>query len=392
MICEPLLIDGKEIVRLPADSEWFLKMVRKSSSELFNPERSRWGVFYWQDSNSNNSIDKSDAVLARLCNPSTGTPTLELENATVGALWNYSKAPVPENPAPRRMNIFCEGTGVCALLSDEIQLNKPEPLWAQLAFQGKLTNPSPDGTQLSFLKESSPGAWNIYVTNNALDAEGNPECPSANYEDCCITCDELPEGIRLSSSIPGMPGALPDWIPDPNNPSGPALGLLFMHNEHPSSWGWGGQGHNGQYIALRSDGSAFSRLLPDDIPFAMHYQYHISPDGSKLFWTSTWSPETGGAGPHSLLIGTIVYDSSANAFRLENIHSTLKLCSHYLYPSHASPAFLCSVSSLLYSVFSSFSPLLCHLLNSLFCLLTRILNPFNHILSELFCLPPCLLK
>lgn len=332
-ICEPLIIDGKEIARPPADSEWFLKFVRVSSLEFFNPDRSRWGVFYWNDNNKNNKIDKSDAVLARLCNPVTGDPTLELENATAGALWTYSKA-IIDNPAQRRMNIFCGGTGACELLSGENKLTESEPVWAQLAVQGKLTVPSPDGTKLAFLKESSPGIWNIYVTNNALDVQGEPECPSSNYADCCVTCNYLPGGIQLSSFLPGMPGAIPDWIPDPNNPAGPALGLFFMHNEHPSSWGWGGQGHNGQYFALRPDGSAFSRVLPENIPFAMHYQNHISPDGSKLFWTSTWNPETGGTGPHNLLIGTIVYDSAKNEFRLENIHSVLPGLDHGWYEAH----------------------------------------------------------
>lgn len=332
-ICQPLILGGVEIARLPKDSEWFLKFVRNSSQELFNPHRSRWGVFYWEDRNDNRRIDPADGVLARLCDPKTGNPTLNLEKASVAALWTYRKATV-DRPGQRRINIFCGGTGACELLPGENKLIESEPVWARLAVQGTLAMPSPDGEKLAFLKEASPGIWHIYVTNNALNLKGEPECPSLNDDDCCVTCRHLPQGIQLSSSLPGKPGVIPDWIPDPNNPRGPALGLMFMHNEHPSAWGWGGQGHNGQYFAVRPDGSAFSRLLPGDIPFAMHYQRHISPDGTKLLWTSTWDPETGGTGPHNLLIGTIIYDSAKNEFRLENIHSVLKGLDHGWYEAH----------------------------------------------------------
>lgn len=329
VVCQPLILGGIGIARLPADSEWLLKFVRKSSQELFHPERSKWGVFYWEDRNHNGKADLSDAVLARLCNPVTGLPTLELKDATVGATWTYKKATVT-NPAPRRIHIYCGGKGACVVFSGEVQRNEAEPLWLN-----RFVDPSPDETQVAFLMETRPGIWHLYIASHALDEKGNFACPSSNYNDCCITCKYLPEGIKLAGALAGAPGVEPRWIPDPSQPSGPALGIVFMHNEHPSSWGWGGQGMGGQFIAVRPDGSGFSRLLPENIPFALHYQYHVSPDGRKLLWTSTWNPETGGAGPHHLLMGSIVYDPTKNEFRLENIHSVLPGRDHGWYEAHA---------------------------------------------------------
>jgi hypothetical protein len=69
--------------------------------------------------------------------------------------------------------------------------------------------------------------------------------------------------------------------------------------------------------------------LPETIPpRALQYQFHISPDGRKIYWTSTWDPATNTVGGHRLLIGTILLDPRTKRFSLGNVHSALDRIGH----------------------------------------------------------------
>src|ERR671932_499600 len=99
----------------------------------------------------------------------------------------------------------------------------------------------------------------------------------------------------------GTLGSFGQWIPDPMNPTGPGRGIFYMHNGHPSAWGFGGEAMGDQFFAIRPDGTGNTNLLEGAPPFAMHYQPRIAPDGSQLLWASTWDPASGRAGTHTLL-------------------------------------------------------------------------------------------
>jgi hypothetical protein len=89
----------------------------------------------------------------------------------------------------------------------------------------------------------------------------------------------------------------------------------------------------GQFYAINTDGSGFSPLLNGPPPFALHYQPHVSPEGSQLLWSSTWDPVTGKAGAHTLLLADIVKQNGG--FRLANVHSVVPVPDHGWYEASA---------------------------------------------------------
>jgi hypothetical protein len=331
--CQPLFVDDQEVSRLPADSEWLLNYIHKASNELFNPQRDPQAVYYWRDADGNGHISPLDQVLVRWCDATTGQPTLELDNVTVAGQWTYDQAPPPGNPSSRRVSIYLNPDGSRPpILAGEVLLNERPPAWLVMVGAGNTSvEPSPDGQQMAFSTRTETGLMHLFVTEQRLDADGKPVCRD-RIGNCCLTCKALPGGIRVAVQ------ANPRWIPDPTNPGGPALGVFFMHNDYPSSWGWGGEGQGGQFYAIRPDGSALTSLLPVNPPYATNYQPHVARDSSRnLFWTSTWNPATGGMGPHNLLLGDLSYDPVAVRFTLHNIHSVLPKLDQGWYEAHLLP-------------------------------------------------------
>jgi hypothetical protein len=330
---QPLIIDGQEVVRLPADAEWFLNHIHRASNQLFNVQRGPQAVFFWSDDDQDGQVSRSDRVLARWCDAATGQPTLDLQDATLAAQWPYSQAPPPDRPASRRVSVYLNPDGSRPpLLPGEMLLNERPPGWLVMLGTGNTSvAPSPDGQQMAFSARTETGLLQLFITRQQLDSQGTPVCHDA-IANCCLTCEALPGGIRVAVQ------ANPRWIPDPANPAGPALGMFFLHNDQPSSWGWQGQGQGGQLYAIRPDGSAMTPLLPANPPYALHYQAHVARDGSgKLFWTSTWNPATGGVGPHNLLLGDLGYNPGGARFTLTNIHSVLPRLDHGWYEAHLLP-------------------------------------------------------
>lgn len=206
------------------------------------------------------------------------------------------------------------------------------PAWLVMLGAGASSvEPSPDGRKVAFATKTDAGEVHIFIVENRLDAQGKPICEDPIGQ-CCVTCDALPGGIRAAARTN------PGWIADPANPQGHPLGIFFLHNEHPSSWGGGGQGQGGQFYAIRADGTALTPLLPPYPPHAFHYQAHPSRDAShKLFWTSTWDPSTGRVGSHNLLMGDLTYNASEGRFELKQISSILPGLDHGWYEAHALP-------------------------------------------------------
>jgi hypothetical protein len=89
----------------------------------------------------------------------------------------------------------------------------------------------------------------------------------------------------------------------------------------------------GQFFAIRSDGTGFSRLLAGAPPNAMHYQPHVAPDGGQLLWSSTWNVEKGKAGSHTIMLADIVEQDVG--FRLANVHPVVRVRDHGWYEGSA---------------------------------------------------------
>ncbi len=320
------------VPRLSDDAEWFLDRLFRASQALFDPERVVPGeepVFYWRDTNGNGTVDASDGFTVQLYKTDTMEPLLALEDATLGAQWTPRQADPPGNPAPIQPFIFCpKGPRApdCFVFEGEEVLEAPVPVWLQLWNKpGLLATPSPDGAKLLFVQTvrvRDEDQLHLFVTDNALDEQGNPLCSDPDG-DCCLTCQVLPQGIRIF----GTPDF--EWIPDPANPQGPARGVFYMHNEHPSAWGWGGQAMGSQFFAIRPDGTGNSRLLVGAPPAALHYQTRVSPDGGQLLWASTWDPESNRAGTSTLLLADIVLEDEG--FRLADVHSVVPVRDHGWY-------------------------------------------------------------
>jgi hypothetical protein len=344
-LCGPYVKDGEEVARVPRDAEFLLNLVFQAGQGVFDPNRFVPGqepIFFWRDTNGNGQPDASDGFTAQLYQAITGEPVLDLQNATLGAQWTPRQAAPPANPAPAQTFIFCpqgQDDPSCHLLPGEQALVESPPAWQQLQTKNIPATPSPDGSRVVFSKQVEVGdekVWQYFVTDNAMDAEGNPVCSAPNG-DCCLTCQALPVGIRqaghdLTPRNPEGPSAL--WIPNPANPKGPARGVLFLHNEHPSAWGFNGQAQATQFYAIRPDGTGFSQLIQGSPPDAFHYQALVSPDGAQLLWTSTWDPESNrAAGTHTLLLADLVEEN--DAFRLANVHSIIPIRDHGWYETGA---------------------------------------------------------
>jgi hypothetical protein len=331
--CQPLAIDGQAVVRLPADSEWLLNFIHQASTELFNPQRDSQAVFVWTDADGNGAASPSDRVQVRWCDLANDHPTLPLADASVAAQWTYQQAPPPDNPGPRRRSIYLNPDGSAPeVLPGETLLPERAPAWLVLLGAGNNSvKPSPDSQRMVFADQTEAGLVHLFITAQRLDAQGKPVCNDPDG-DCCLTCQALPQGIRTAL----QPN--PHWIVDPTNPRGAPIGVFFLQNEHPSSFGWEGGGQGGQFYAIRPDGSALTPLLPPYPPHAFHYQAFPSSDGSgKLFWTSSWEPISGHAASHNLLMGDLQYDPVEHQFHLQHIQSVLPGRDHGWYEAHPLP-------------------------------------------------------
>ncbi len=340
-VCKPLVKDGQPIPRLPRDAERLAKFYFPAHQAFFNLNRFPPGqepIFFVHDVDGDGSIDGKDGITVNIFKTGTDVPVLAIENTTLAAQWTPRKADPPVNPAPANIFIFCpEGkeSPHCQeiLLPGDGVIAAAPPVWKQLSDMKIPTAPSPDNTQIVFprqVEQSGTKVWQFFVTDNALDAQGHPIC-SAPGGDCCLTCKVLPGGIRQAladASQRNPPGPPAFWIPDPANPKGPARGIFFQHNEHPSSWGFGGQAQGTQFFAIRPDRTKLSRLLTAP-PDAFHYQPRISPNGAQLLWVSTWDPVNNRAGGHTLLLADLVEES--DRFTLAKVHSIVPIRDHGWY-------------------------------------------------------------
>jgi len=332
-VCGPLIIDGSSYVRLVEDSERFLSYLYKASARLFDPSRGCQGVFFRESAAQDGVPDASDRVLLRLCNADTGEPIFSLRDVHASARWTYEQAPPPTDTMPRTLQVFCGGVDPCPVLAGEIALNEPPPL--EVPNRDAL---SPDGTRIARLDRNGEGEQHIYLSGLPFGPDGH-QTGGRVKADFCVTCGVLPGGIITANPALVNMGRLPQWIPDPRDPDRPPLGLLYMNLDHPSGWGWQGECQGMQFYAVRPDGTGNSALLPPGVPpAAFNYQAHVSPDGGALLWTSTWHPETGAVGAHTMLMADILFDERADRFRLENIHSVLPSQDHGWYEAqHFSP-------------------------------------------------------
>lgn len=382
-ICDPLILESAEgveeveIPRLPRDAEEYLALLHRTLEEFSNPKRDPDVVFAYRDADGDGRQSLGDEAIIRACEPATGEPVFDFSNAKLGGVYPVAKAPPPENPAERKIEIFCGSYHAkgeeCPLFEGETALNEFPPIPIPNEF-----SLSPDGSQLAFMLEVGGGFHHIYITETAgpevygfaLDekkaevsgssddfsfAPANRQAPTVyvdvddsddekswigqykplchgneSLDECCVTCNAWPEGFQtgLFENQPNL-GLLPQWIKDSH---GEPIGLFFMANDHPSSWGWQGQAQGAQFYAIKVDGTGLSPLLPETMPTsATNFQAHVSPDGQNLFWTSTWNPQSNKIGVNTLLLGDLKYDpTQSSPFRLENIRYALPSLDHGL--------------------------------------------------------------
>ncbi|MBI4209712.1 MAG: hypothetical protein HY538_08425 [Deltaproteobacteria bacterium] len=348
-VCSPLFVestDGSplEIPRLPLDVENFLELNFQSLKEMDNPNRNPNTVFYYRDSDNDGKQSYGDGAFVRSCDFNTGESTLDYSNTTVGSLWKYRQATPPKNPSKRQTEIYCgpfENEGKeCPLFEGEVVLDAFPPFPVPNEY-----NLSPDGTKVAFLLEIGGGFHQVYVTDKAgegivraTDKQMGERPPLCNGQEsldkCCITCKTWPQGFQIGifDNQPNM-GLLPQWI---KGPDGEPVGLFFQVNEHPSSWGWQGQGQAIQFYAIRLDGTGASPLLPKETPpGAWGFQAHLSPDGKQIFWTGSWNPESLKLIVDTLLFADLIYEEESNPpFRMEKIRFALPGLDHGFYEAN----------------------------------------------------------
>jgi hypothetical protein len=286
-------------------------------------------VFRWHDANGSGTLDGSDTFDIRYTDAATGEPVLAPEPVTLRPVWTPVDYPAPETIPPYKVCTFCPAGQTCygAPACDPENLDtctpgpndcidtNPTPIFIQT--QSTTMRLSPDSTKVlrGLSAETTVNGTTFTVAKQLFLYDANNPCmldSSVNAStdgSCgqCLTCDTF--------------GLKEGWfIPDSNNPTGPALGILYgSAQDYPTASGTLGGGFGAELYAMTPDGTVKNRLTFTSV-FTQNYQYKPSPDGKTVGWTTSWDYDHGKPGTSRIVLADLVYNPGGDpVFQLENI-------------------------------------------------------------------------
>jgi hypothetical protein len=291
-------------------------------------------VFRWNDENDSGDLDGSDTFDIRYLDATTAESIFVSGGITIRPSWTPMDYPAPESIPSFQVCTYCpEGEtcygapacdpnnpDTCTPGPDDCIDESTPPIFIQTQDTG--VRVSPDGSKIVRMLpvETTVNGETLLVAKQVFIYDADDPCVlddnvnTSTDGSCgqCLTCDTF--GLKDGG-----------WfIRDPDNPTGPAIGILYGGNQnYPTSSGTLGGGLGAELYAMTPDGTVKNRLTTTSV-FTQNYQYKPSPDGKAVGWTTTWDLDSGKPGPTRLVLADLVHNPGGDpVFSLENIRYPL---------------------------------------------------------------------